>query len=351
MDGSTERAANAIASVESVARSGRSDAQQRWRLATAEFDRLRTTDAQEQIARVGRFTVNFHPDRVARSGHTVAAGLAAAGRYRSQWVTGISNGGRSAVSGGDRARWEHELFGGAYDDADPNVVELPIYGAYDLLCDAHGGSPRFGSSYLVLRHAVFDRVTMCVGDSHADPSDLGTIAEPHALLAGLAEQAAARRLLDRSLDGSHLAAVLRGELTDPGPARSLDGYVEAQVHGRVDLTEDVEVIVVDPSFRGTDVDRDLDEVSRRYDVEVRWHGGSELHVRDVPDDFRGPTMPQLATRIARPDGVVDAHAIGVAAASIEPGPMLATGDRPDSPAQQLKYLWHTVLALGDDAEP
>src|SRR5687767_2228240 len=92
-----------------------------------------------RLAAAGRVTLNFHPDRVTRSATTVSAGLLDDGRYRSQWVTGISNGSRSAVAGGERQRFERALFDGTYDMADPARHEFPVYGALDLLRDPHGG--------------------------------------------------------------------------------------------------------------------------------------------------------------------------------------------------------------------
>jgi hypothetical protein len=295
----------------------------------------------------GRITLNFHPDRVARSGRTVAAGMLADGRYRSQWATWISNGGRSAIEGGERQRWERELFAGHYDGA-PDDVERPVYGAFDLLGDPHGGSPRFGSSFVVLATTVLDRATMCVGDSHLGPVDVGTAGHSLAVLAGLAEQAATGGLLGRPLGLDGLEAVLAGRSVLDGPSRDLDHYVEVQVHGGIDLGRDVEAVVLDPSFRGTDVEADLTEAARRYRFALHRHGGSELAVADVPDDFRGPTMPELARRVAVGDRV-DARAIGAAARHLDLGPPRPDGDGLTSPAQQLKYLWHIVLALGRDA--
>ena len=60
-------------------------------------------------------------------------------------------------------------------------------------------------------------------------------------------------------------------------------------------------------------------------------------------------MPALASRVARADGIVDAHAIGVAALEGQFEEPTALGDPHESPRQQLKYLWHTLLAHGRDA--
>lgn len=297
----------------------------------------------------GRLTVNFHPDRIGRDGCSVAAGLLACGAYRSQWATGISSGSRSALRGGERHRFEQVIFAGACDDIDPGSGQHPVYGAFDLLVDDHGGSPRFGSCFIVLRSHVRERTTMCVGDTHATPRDVGTFDEPWSILAGLGEQAGGQNLLNRHLGTEALVVALDGENAARSASRDLDGYVEIQVHGGIDLADDVEVIVIDPSFHGSDVERDLRAAAARYGFALAWHGGSELAVEDVPGDFRGPTMPAVARHVAHADGIVHARAIGIAAAQhpyAEPTPL---GDPPDSTPQQLKYLWHTLLALGHDA--
>jgi hypothetical protein len=124
-----------------------------------------------------------------------------------------------------------------------------------------------------------------------------------------------------------------------------------QVHGVIDLRTDVDAIVLDPSFQATEVHQAVARVSDRYDVELEWHPGSELPVDQIPTDFRGPTMPEVGTRAARADGVVDARSIGVVARDTPLPEMRISGDPPESDAQQLKYLWHTLLALGSDASP
>ena len=299
----------------------------------------------------GRVTLNFHPDRIGKRGLSVAAGLLADGRYHSQWITGLSNGSRSALAGGDRHRWEHVMFDGAYDDPDLVLAARPVYGSLDLLQDPHGGSPRFGSSYVVLRPSMVSRTTFCVGDSHVGARDVGTVAQPLSLFAGLAEQASARHLLDRPLGVTELLAVADGSLRLDRPSRCIDGYVEAQVHGEVDLTNDVESIVVDPSFRGTEVERDLAAAARRHRFTLEWHGGSEIEADDIPEDFRGRTVRELGRGIARADGLLDAATIGRAAAATRLPPATGSGDEPSSALQQLKYLWHALFVFGHDAEP
>ncbi|MDQ1423196.1 MAG: hypothetical protein QOD72_694, partial [Acidimicrobiaceae bacterium] len=113
--------------------------------------------------------------------------------------------------------------------------------------------------------------------------------------------------------------------------------------------EDVHAIVVDPSFRSTPIEHHLTSAAQQHGFTIDWHDGSEINVDDVPADFRGSTMPALARRVARSDGIVDAAAIGRAARDIRFTPPTAAGDPPESEWQQLKYLWHVILGLGQDA--
>lgn len=339
-------ASEAIAAIEGRAASANAEAQRR--MAAGPWSEPIEYWA-ERFARSGRLTVNFHPDRIARSGRRAAAGLANDGRYHSQWVTGLSAGSRSAMPGGERQRFEQEFFAGAYDETDPASGDHPVYGALDLLFDHHGGSPRFGSCFLVLGPSVRARTTLSVGDSHTAPPDVGTFRRPNAVLAGLLDQAIPGWLLDRPLGVEALRAALEGPSPTPATSRTLDGYIEAQIHGGVSLADDVTEVVLDPSFRGSPVEHDLAAAAERYGLELRWHPGSELHVDAVPDDFRGPTMPVLASEVAADDGMVDAAAIGVAASRVQAGEPSPLGDPPDHALQQLKYLWHTVVAYGADA--
>jgi hypothetical protein len=310
------------------------------------------TTGRDDHIRVGldhvRLTVNFHPDRVARSGLTVADGLFAQGCYLSQWLTGLSSGSRSALRGGERHTFERQLFGDEYD-AVSGDSDRPIYGALDLLRDPFGGSPRFGSSYLVLHASVMRRCTLCLGDSYLGPTDAGTIDQPWSILAGLAAQAAEGHLLGRSLGRDELLAALTGRRRRDGPGRELDGYIEAHVHGGISLAEDVESIVLDPSFASSDIEATLRRAASRYDFDLSFHGGSEVSPSDIPDEFRGRSVVDLARRVARPDGIVDAACLGRFARSIETGNPTAMGDPPSSDLQQVKYLWHAVVALGHDA--
>ncbi|MFD5592588.1 DUF3626 domain-containing protein [Streptomyces griseorubiginosus] len=246
-----------------------------------------------------RITLNFHPDRLAR-GLPLLEALARDGVYHSQFVTGTSNGGLTAHPGGDRWRWESRIFGGAYDAAAAH--ERPVYGALNFRRQVVGAAPRFGSSHFRLTGKTLARATFCYPDSAAEPVHFGVAA------------------------GMSLIALAEADEQDP-----LNDYVEAQVHGGVDLARHVEALVLDASYRGTPVE----DAARLLPVPVEWHPGYRLTVAALYDhaDYRGQEYADLGASIAE-DGLVDPRVIGDAA---------RTGRHE---LQHLKMVWHTLARFG-----
>ncbi|WP_341503668.1 DUF3626 domain-containing protein [Gallaecimonas sp. GXIMD4217] len=316
-------------------------------LAMANIPPARLDQARSAIASRARIALHFHPDRLDGQGRTVAQGLLEDGCYRSQFETGLSSGMLSPELGGPRDRWEGQLFGTSY----PGLDHRPKYGALDLLLHPDGPSPRFGSCYLLLKPAVLASSTFCYADSHLVPREKGTIAVFDDVLAALFRDCFERhyalgrghikpgQLVDHLCE--RLAAPI-AERFSQSPARTLDHYIEAQIHGQVTLADDAEALVADPSFQGTETGRLLARLCDRYGVALHWHGGFRLRPAAVPDDFRGPAMPALARQVAR-NGWVDAHAIGLAAAEVKHGACHDQGER----LQRLKLLWHVLVKFGE----
>jgi hypothetical protein len=244
-------------------------------------------------------TVHFHPDRPAGEVLLVRH-LADDGVYRSQFETGTSNGGLTARPGGDRWVWEHRMFGGVYDDAPPS--ERPKYGSLNYRRRPAGGAVRFGSCHLRLAAHVLDRTTFCYPDSSASPTSFGT--------------------------SRHLALV---DLAAADDVDVLDDHIEAHVHGPLRLDGDVDALVLDPCYRGTEVE----DAAAALPVRVEWHHGFRLDVEELArhPDFRGPGVVDAGRRHAV-DGRLDARVIGDAAR--------AGADDP----QVLKRLWHCVARFG-----
>jgi hypothetical protein len=245
-----------------------------------------------------RVTLNFHPDR---GEPPILASLASAGVYRSQFVTGTSNGGLTAHPGGDRWRWESRIFGGAYDGAP--AEERPVYGALNFRGSAVGAAPRFGSAYFVLGAEAVRRATFCYPDSFREPEDFGVAAAMDLIGVALADSA----------------------------ADALDDYIEAQVHGPVRLAADVEALVLDPCYQGTEVE----ELAGKLPCRLQWHPGFHLTLEQMGryPDYRGPEFIELAWQIA-PDGLLTPRVIGQAVASGKHDP------------QALKRVWHYVARFG-----
>jgi hypothetical protein len=112
----------------------------------------------------------------------------------------------------------------------------------------------------------------------------------------------------------------------------LDDYIEAQVHGPLRLACDVEALVLDPSFHGTDVEA----LATALPCPIEWHQGFRLHVDELQQhpDYRGPEFVALGLALAV-DGYLTPRIIGDAART----------DRYDP--QALKRVWHYVARFGD----
>lgn len=266
-----------------------------WRRA---IEHVAARSAGAPLPADARITMHFHPDRRI-GGETVIERILAEGRYRSQFATGISNGGLTAHPGGDRWRWESRMFGGAYDDAEPDA--RPVYGAVEHRGRECGGAIRFGSCWLELGRDAWDRVTLCWPDSVTEPDRFGTPAAAGGLLA----------------------------MADAAAADPLDDYVEAQLHGGLEVARDVARLVLDPSFRGTEVERAAAELG----VPVAWHAGLELRVDRIEEleAYRGVDALALAVELAV-DGRIDARILGAAA--------------PGSDPQAVKRVWHLIARFG-----
>ena len=100
------------------------------------------------------------------------------------------------------------------------------------------------------------------------------------------------------------------------------------------------------SFVGTHTENILRQLCDTYDIELVYHRGFRLAVDEVPADFRGPRMPQLARRIVG-DGEFDVTHIGEAAASLHNHPETwSDWGTYDETLQHLKQLWHVLVQYG-----
>ncbi len=240
-------------------------------------DHVSGSAAAGEIPPGAMLTFNFHPD-VELVGRPMLAAIADSGFYRSQFQTGTSNGGLTAFPGGARWQWESRLFGGAYDQADAGL--RPKYGALACAGAQAGRSPRFGSCHFRLLPHALTRATFCYPDSYYDPDAFGT--------------------------ADHLGKVLAA-VQIFAPEDPLDSYIEAHVHGPVSIAEDVEALVLDPSYKGSVVET----LARSLPCAVEWHAGFLLTAQALPelDSYRGPETAALARELLL-EGPINPAALG-----------------------------------------
>lgn len=307
--------------------------------------------AMQAVAMHGRIALHFHPDRFDSRGLTVAEGLLQDGRYRCQFETHISSGLLSPEIGGARDHWERQFF----RELTTDIAARPKYGALDLLLAPNGPAPRFGSCYFLTKPEVLSRATFCFNDSYRNPRDKGTADAFEMVMAALLTESFERRyaLGEHGLAPAKLVERLVSTLGEDiamrferGLSGNLDHYIEAQIHGPLSLAEDIEALVADPSFRGTEIEPLLRSIAERYQIALYWHSGLCLDVEHVVRDFRGAGMPSLAQRLAI-DGNVTAYAIGVAAREVSrfPTRWRARGHKTEV-LSELKWLWHLLVRYG-----
>ena len=263
---------------------------------TRSVDQRSQDEAGRSAARVEAVTLQFHPDWPHGVG-TVIESMAADRHYRSQFATGISNGGLTAFPGGDRWRWESRLFNGRYDDSPAS--ERPVYGAWNRRADPFGGAIRFGSSYVRLRPDVVSRSTFCFPDSVHEPVDFGDAG----LLPDLCRMAA------------------ESEFDD------LDECVEAQVHGPVRFATDVDALVLDPCFIGTEVLGAAEQLGCR----IEFHAGFRASPDDFDPGYRGAHIVELARSLGNE---LTPRVVGDAARAGKTSPQL------------IKQVWHCLARFG-----
>ena len=307
--------------------------------------------AMQALHQHGRVALHFHPDRIDSRGLSVVAGLLKDGFYKSQFETHISNGQLSPELGGPRDHWENQLFGNSYS----GVKQRPKYGALDIGLCQMGPAPRFGSCYFLTHASVLSRCTFSYMDSYRLPKEKGTLSCFEVILAGLLSECFERQyaLGVKDIKPADIVNHVRLQLPKGVKARfnqailsNLDHYIEAQIHGEVSLDQDIGYLVADPSFKDTNIGELMQSICDEYDIELLWHQGYQLNVEQVPADFRGATMPELAMVIAR-EQLINADIIGRAAQVLTETPVpWSERSKQALQIQQLKLLWHVLVKFG-----
>jgi Protein of unknown function (DUF3626) len=319
-------------------------------------------DLVSKIKQTAVVTVNFHPDRLCNDGRAVAAALYEDGIYRTQFETGISNGGLNRIVGGRRDVWEKDLWGDVYLADGVSPSERPKYGGLNLMDYSDGACPRFGSCHLRLKQSVSASTSFTFGDSNRDEKEghqaIGLIDVFEPVLAEFLTDASKRGVILGKRDISLKTWVNELLALDENSkqnyshnplGRALDEYIEAQIHSPISLAKDVDGVILDPSFRGTATGKLLENLASKYDLNLEWHSGFRIDIKDVPSDFRVQELPAFARFVGDRGGndTLDAAIIGQAAVSIVSNPKeWEAWGTADEALQLVKYLWHTLVVFG-----
>ena len=135
-------------------------------------------------------------------------------------------------------------------------------------------------------------------------------------------------------------------LAENKASHNLDDYIEAQIHDDLSLEKDVYALFADSSFQGTKIEKQMVALCKQYNIELIWYNGLALGVEDVPNNFRGPEMPALASFISEGKDI-NAYLIGLAAKDVvlNPDHWKEWGNEKEC-LQKLKLLWHVLLKFG-----
>jgi hypothetical protein len=110
---------------------------------------------------------------------------------------------------------------------------------------------------------------------------------------------------------------------------ALDNYVEAHVHGPLSIEDDVEALVLDPSYRNSAIE----ETALRLGCDVEWHDGFDL------------SMERLVAHAGyRPDPALRAITELKIRTPADLGAVRANG----LDYQTAKWVWHCMARFGRD---
>lgn len=296
-------------------------------------------------------TVNFHPDRFSNNRKTIMENLLEQGQYHGQFLTGTTNGGKSAFIGGDRFLWEQRIFFDAYP---PESIDRPKYGALNIFQYIDGASVRFGSCFFTLKQDVIQRCTFAYGDSSTNPHTLCTSDTFASVLVDIFKDVKSNcRMLNQAIASEQetLAVLLNPCKKMKHIGRNLDYCIETHIHGDISLKDDVDSFYLDESFQNTSFATQAEIICQKYSIVLNWIPKRQVDIHSIGELFRGPKIPILAQRIDRifgnSKGVVNSFLIGQASRDIElyPQKWASVGNEVQL-FQYIKQIWHTVGYFG-----
>ena len=230
--------------------------------------------------------IQFSPDKALPPGpdgkmRFMIDGLLADGTYKNQFETRVSSGYLGPDGGSARDGWEQTNFLGGYNTTPLVPPQRPKYGALNAANTPDAGAKQYGTSSLVLRESIKSRTTFTPDDSAlADPNKVGT-AESFEHVLNYCDDNGLRAIVDAALGRPQTTSHRR--------------YVEAQIHGPLELNKDVSEIIADSRYKGTPYEPKLRELATQNGVPLKWRVGV-----DVTDDVPPPVVTDAEISAATP---------------------------------------------------
>ncbi len=229
------------------------------------FDEAQLKNALAYLDQQAPLTINLPP---VVNKESVLASLSSDGAYKNLWERGSRPSHPKAPkrSKADFLHKEHRTFAGTYNRAIPQ--ERPRYGALNFLAAREGGAAVYGPAVLTLRPEVKERTTYHTRDSRfTNMEDAGG--------AGVMAGCLARRSDE---DLQQLLKVANGQLSsgvygrDNHPeAFTGSNYIEAHIHGEINLAQDLAGVSLHERYRGTPVGNDAETMAKQFGVEMIWY--------------------------------------------------------------------------------
>lgn len=225
----------------------------------------------EYLDKQAPLTVNLPPKvTVGDTEVSVFKSLQGEGRYKNLW----ERGGRRAANPKAPQRSpafflhkESKTFQAQYNAVSPR--ERPKYGALNPLKLPQGGASVFGRGVLILKPEVKQRTTYVPRDSRF--TEMDQVGFQGAMAGCLAAKSNdyLRQVMDVSLGNRAVGSYQPEE--EPG-AFTGSNYIEAHIHGDIDLANDLAGVALDRCYQGTQYAQDAEAFALQFKVPLEWYG-------------------------------------------------------------------------------
>lgn len=216
-------------------------------------------------------TINLAPNvNVGDSEISVFKSLQDDGRYKNLWERGgkrATNPKAPKRSPGFFLHKESKTFQSEYNRT--QARERPKYGALNPLKLSEGGAAVFGRGVLILKQEVKDRTTYVPRDSRfTQMNQVGFQGAMAGCLAAKQDDYLDQLMqvaLGRSDQGRYVAEKAPGAFTG-------SNYIEAHIHGDINLATDLSGVALDRRYQGTRYAQDAEDFARHFNVPIEWYG-------------------------------------------------------------------------------